>query len=408
MKRVSFTQEPLDEYKREPIDTTPITQPLLHEMHEIEKEGPTAIATNDACLDTSSSLLIERSPKTELEILRPVNRASPILPDDIIIPPPPLFDTNVSESPPVSEDEKDLSLPPITVIPDRIVLPTPDVAETSMQSNSTNSPEAEVPPPVNYSAFPAAISHPVDVPSRLSVQSHVPSYQVFRTPEPTSFSSDDYYNELSVSPGGDPEPPELLHVHYGTLPSVSHIPQCSCKLHPDITLSENIPTHIPTHYSLRDLRVRNLPSSIVHSSTYPPINPYPSLTTVAGAYNPYTSTPPVCASSHSCNTCSKPPVSPSLPSPLFQDINANVTRTTPTNIDERPKSVQSERRVRFGEVTTAPEPDLLFKNLEVEREANSLPTSSPKPAWSSKIKAFAIGEVIYSVRHSHPHTLGLF
>ncbi|XP_026318579.1 protein lap4 isoform X4 [Hyposmocoma kahamanoa] len=399
MKRVSFTQDPHDEYERESIDMKPITQPLLHEVHEIEEEVPTAYATNDACVKTSSSLLIERSPKTELEVSRPVARASPIHPDDIIIPPPPLFDSNVSESPPVSEDEKDMSLPPITVIPERIVLPTPDVAETSMQSNSTNSPEAEVPPPVNYSAFPTAISHPVGVPSRLAVQSHVPQYQVFRTPEPTSFSSDDYYNELSVSPGGDPEPPELLHVHYGTLPSVSHIPQCSCKLHPDITLSDDIPIHIPTHYSLRDLRVRNLPSSIVHSSTYPPINPYPSLTTVAGTYNPYTCSPSVCASSHSCNTCCKPsPVSPSLPSPLVQDINANVTRTTPTNNDDRPKSVQSERRVRFEEVTTAPEPDLLFKNLELEREANSLPTSSPKPAWSSKMKAFAIGEA------SPPHS----
>lgn len=407
-KRVSFIQEPHDEYEGDPpIDTNPITQSLLHDVHEIEKEGPTAIATNDACQKINSSLLIERSPKTELEVSRPVARATPIHPDDIIIPPPPLFDTNVSESLSASEDEKDISLPPITVILERIVLPTPDVAETSMQSsNSTNSPEAEAPPPVNYSAFPTAVSHPISVPFRSTLQSDVPLYQVFRTSEPLSFNSDDYYNELSVSPGDDLEPPELLHVHYGILPSVSHIPHSPCNLHPDQTFSDDIPTHIPTHYSLRDLRVRNIPPSMVHSSTYPPINPYPSLTTVAGTYNPYTCTVPVNASSQSCN-CYKPQVSPSLPSPLVQDINANVTRTTPTNIDERPKSVQSERRVRFGEVTTAPEPDLLFKSSEFEREASALPTSSPKPAWSSKIKSFAIGEVI-SVRHSYPHTLGLF
>lgn len=394
MKRVSFTQEPQDEFDRYPLsnDTKLNEQPVTHEVHE-EVKG--RIDTNDACAGLSSSLLINR-PKTELEVSRPVPKASPILADDVIIPPPPLFDTNVSDSPFVSVDK--ISVPPITIIPKRIVLPQSDVAETTMQSsNSTNSPETDVPPPVNYNAYPTTVSYPIDIPSRL-VKSEVPSYQLFRTSEPPSLESEEYYNELSVSPGGDLDPPELLHAHYATLPTVSHLPNSPCNLHPDQTFSKDTSSNIPTHYSLRDMRIKSISPSMVHSSTYPPINPYPSLTTVAGTFNPYTCTLPVCVSQTSYST-HKPQVSPSLASPLVQDINANVTRTVQTNISVAPKSVQSERRVRFGEVRTVPESDTLSISSERAREASSSPTPDPIPAWSSKIKAFAIGEVIINVRH---------
>lgn len=370
--------------------------PVPHELHEPEVEGPKTIDTNAACAGISSTLLIHRPPKTELEVSRPVPQASLILPGDIIIPPPPLFDTNVSDSPFVSEADKSLSVPPITVIPQRIVLPESVVAETTMQSSSTTSPESEVPPPVDYRAYPNIVSHPIEIP-KSTVYSEVPSYHIFRTPEPPSVSSEEYYRELSVSPGGDLEAPELLHVHYKTLPTVSHLPNSPCSLHPDQTFFEDIPSHIPTHYSLRDLRVKSLSPSMVHSSTYPHINPYPSLTTVAGTFNPYTCTLPVCAS-HQSNSSHKPQVSPSLVSPLVQDINANVTQTARMNTRDAPQSVQSERRVHFGEVTTAPESDMLPNRLETEWEESS-PPPTPKPAWSSKIKAFAIGEVIISVRH---------
>ncbi|XP_049871251.1 protein lap4 isoform X4 [Pectinophora gossypiella] len=396
MKRVSFTQEP--EYDRPPTNDTMTTRrPLPHDLHEPTLERVATSDTNDACEGIGSSVLIDR---TKTELPRRIPKVTPVISEDMIIPPPPLFDTNVSDTP-FSDDDKDSSLPPIIVIPQRIVLPTPVEAETTMQSStSTNSPETEVPPPVNYDAFPMTDTRPVDIPSRFAIQSEVPSYQLFRTSEPPSLDSEEYYNELSVSPGGLPDPPELLHAHYKTLPTVSHLPNSPCHLHPDQTQFEYIPSHIPSHYSLRDLRVKSISPSMVHSSTYPPINPYPSLTTVAGTYNPYTCTVPVCASNQSSSY--KPQVSPSQVNPVLQDINANVAQTIPHIISDTSKSVQSERRVRFGDVTTAPESDTLSTRSEVEREASSHPAYTPIPAWSSKIKAFAIGEV--KINASPPHS----
>ncbi|XP_063634586.1 uncharacterized protein LOC134805205 [Cydia splendana] len=359
---------------------------------------PGTVDTNDACMGTHRSFL---KPK-EREVSSPLPNVSPVLPGDVIIPPPPLFDTNVSDSIILSENEFESSLPPITVVPDSIVLPETHVAETTMQStDSTNSPESEIPPPVNYNAHPVLASQPILInpPSRVDIISEVPSQQVFRTPKFSSVSSDEYYKELHVSPGKEPDPPELLHVQYKTLPTVSHIPNSPCNLHPDETYSDDVPTHIPTHYSLRDMRARSLSPKMVHSSTYPPINPYPSLTTVAGTYNPYTCTHQMCFSNPNRLSSHEPQVSPSFVSNLGNDINANVTQPVPIILNEVPKSVQSERRVRFGEVTTAPEPDTLSNSSENLRAGSSSPGPDPKPAWSSKIKAFAIGEVITTVRH---------
>ncbi|KAJ2947504.1 hypothetical protein O0L34_g17292 [Tuta absoluta] len=412
IKRVSFTQ---DDEPLAPNDTRTIHR-YLHDMHDTLPER--AANTNDACSGIGRSLLIDK-PKTVLEVSRPVLRPAPLVPDDVIIPPPPLFDTNVSESTTDTEEEKESSLPPIIVFPQRIVLPSINEAETSMQSSTTtNSPDAEIPPPVNYEAYPSSMSHAVDIPpgyvlndpkrfalhtegphsfalhseapSRSPLLSEVPSYQMFRTPEPPSLDSEVYYNELSVSPGENLEPPELLQAHYSILPTISHVPNSPCPLHPDQTHFD-----IPTHQSLRDLRVKNLPPSMVHSSTYPPINPYPSLTTVAGTYNPYTCTHPVCATNQSSSH--KPQVSSSQASPLVQDINANVAQRVPI-ISEAPKSYQSERRVRFGDVTTAPESDTLTQSSEYESGASSPTTPTLKPSWSSQIKAFAIGEA------SPPHS----
>ncbi|XP_053605451.1 protein lap4 isoform X3 [Plodia interpunctella] len=387
-KRVSFTREP--EYEPELYETLSTNETKLTPRpppHEVHEAGPRDIDTNDACAGVSSLLIRKRPPRAEVEVSRPVSKANPVLPEDYIIPPPPSFDSNVSDVPLESE----LCVPPITVVPERIVLPEPDVAETSMQfSNTTNSPESEIPPPINFNAYPAAAPHPaiINDPSRSAIISEVPIYHALRTDDFPSIESEDYSELLSVSPVGEPVP-ELLQVHYTTLPEVSHIPNSPCSMHPDQTFQSDISKNSPIHQSLRDLRVKNLFPGMVHSTTYPPVNPYPSLTTVAGTFNPYTNTIPITNQSSQYN---KPQVSPSLPpSTLEKDINANVTQT----IADTPKNVQSERRVHFGDVTTAPESDILSNSSE---EESSSPVSTPQPAWSSKLKAFALGEA------SPPHS----
>ncbi|KAH9639418.1 hypothetical protein HF086_002107 [Spodoptera exigua] len=392
-KRVSFTQEPMDEpeYFLSTNDTNTNFRPSLHDVHDDEQSGPMTIDTNDAC-EGFSSLLIRNRTSTELEVSRPVPKASRVLHADLIIPPPPLFDTYVSDSELVDDEDTEAILPPITVIPERIVLPEPAVAETSMQSsNSTNSPETEVPPPVNYTAFPHLVSDQavIDTPVRSVIVSTVPANQVFRTSD-FPVAEPEFYKELSVSPIGEPDPPALLHAQYKTLPTVSHVPNSPCNLHPDQTYVDQRPMYVPVHRSLRDLRTENISPGMVHSNTYPPINPYPSLTTVAGTYNPYTCTIPVCSSNQIGNTSHKS--QPALVSTLGQDINANITSPVPTNYDDAPKSVQSERRVRFGEVTTVPETDRMSNSSDPLREGSPTPASALKPAWSSKIKSFAIGE----------------
>ncbi|XP_047025759.1 protein lap4 isoform X7 [Helicoverpa zea] len=404
-KRVSFTQDSMDEPERYPYstnDTNTIYQPSLHDVHDDEQTGPMITDTNDAC-EGFSSLLIRNQTSTELEVSRPVPKASRVLHADLIIPPPPLFDTYVSDSELIDNEDYEGSLPPITVIPERIVLPEPAVAETSMQSsNSTNSPETEVPPPlVNYDAYPHLVPGPVisETPFRSVIVSEVPSSQVFRTPD-IPIVNDEYYNEISVSPIGEPDPPALLHAQYKTLPTVSHVPNSPCSLHPDQTYIDQRTMYVPVHHSLRDLRTDDSAPGMVHSNTYPPINPYPSLTTVAGTYNPYTCTVPVCSSNQIGHINYKSQTA--VVSNLGQDINANITSSVPINNNDAPKSVQSERRVRFGEVTTVSETDRMSNSSDPLREGSPSPASALKPAWSSKIKAFAIGEV--NINASPPHS----
>lgn len=408
-KRVSFTQEPMDEPEHYPMSTndTNIFRYSLHDEHDDERTGPTIIDTNDAC-EGFSSLLIRNQTTTDFGVSRPVPKASRVLHADLIIPPPPLFDTYVSDSELIEDEDIEASLPPIVVIPERILLPAPAVAETSMQSsNSTNSPETEIPPHVNYNALPHLVSGPVasEAPIRSVIVSAVPSNHVFRTPA----SNDEFYKELSVSPSGEPDAPALLHAQYKTLPSVSHVPNSPCSLHPDQTYIDERTMYVPVHRSLRDLRTDDSTPGMTHSNTYPPINPYPSLTTVAGTYNPYTCTVPVCSSNQTGFLNNKS--HSALVSTLGQDINANITSALPTNNDDAPKSVQSERRVRFGEVTTVAETDRMSNSSDPLREGSPTPASALKPAWSSKIKAFAIGEVNINVRNlilAHTHTLSFF
>nr|XP_034828453.1 protein lap4-like isoform X7 [Maniola hyperantus] len=381
-KRVSFTSEPYDVY--EPTWATndlPTPRIISHGMHdEIAEESPN---TNDACQGHSSLLIRNRPKNIELSEAK----SSLVRPDEFIIPPPPLFAAKVSQSHLIHEKARELDDPVITVVPERVVLPLPNVAETTMQSsNSTNSPETEYPPSVNYQAYPnveSTLKLDSD-PFRTVIFSEVPSSQVFRDELP--FNDNDEYNELSASPIGEPNPPALLHAHYKTLPTVSHIPNSPCYLHPDRSNFEDI------HVSLRDLRSSSLASNMVHSTTYPPSNPYPSLTTVAGTFNPYTCTLPVRVSNDMSYATCIPPVSPSLISSVGKDINANVTQSIPIKAGDAPKNVQSERRVRFGEVMTAPEFDSFSNDSASMGEESTSPAPALKPAWSSNIKSFAIGE----------------
>ncbi|CAK1544075.1 unnamed protein product [Leptosia nina] len=381
IKRVSFTTDSKDVDEKLSTNERTNPQPLTHELHE---RASAESDTNDAC--ARNSPLIQQT-KVELDS----NPSDIVRPEDFIIPPPALFATKVSQSQLV-HDINDV-VPLIAVVPERIVLPQPIVPETTVQSStSTNSPESEDPPPVNYTAYPHfdPSAKIIEEPSNSLIFSEVPSQQVFRNELP-SFESDEYYTELSVSPTVDPGPPELLHAQYKTLPTVSHVPNSPCYLHPNRSYFGEL-ANPSENQSLRDLRVKNLPS-MVHSTTYPPYNPYPSLTTVAGTYNPYTTTvPPSQASSQ------KQPSSPKLVSSVGKDINANLTQSVPIDLVNRPKSAQSERRVHFGEVTSALESDILPKNLEAMREGSTSPASNLKPAWSSKIKSFAIGEA------SPPHS----
>lgn len=379
-KRVSFNEEP----PRESPDDTDVDD-----------------YTNDACEGLGSLLIRTQTPvpSPEIEMSRPVVKSTRVLPADLIIPPPALFDTGV-EVPYLGEGEYETvppaPPPPITVIPERLVLPTPAEADTSMQSSSTTtSPDTELPPPVNYEAYPQPVTPPVFIfpPPSTALVSEVPPRQLFRTG--LSLIEDEFLQELSVSPGGAPDPPELLHAQYRVLPTVSHVPDSACNLHPDQTYL----AYRPLHNSLRDLRTHNISPGMVHSKTYPPINPYPLLTTVAGTYNPYTC--PVASDQARYRRTQS--ASPTLVSAVQRDIIPNVAQTIDLSDSERPKSAQSERRVHFGEVTTAPEHDTLSNSSEYGGESDSTPT----PAWSSKLKAFAIGEVKINVRQhlaSHTHS----
>ncbi|XP_048477702.1 protein lap4 isoform X6 [Plutella xylostella] len=322
-KRVSFTQDD----QRKPT-------PPPHEETKLKDTKD----TNQACGKPGSPLI------------RPTNAppAPPAVPD-VIIPPPPLFDTNVSEA---------AVLPPITVVPQRLVLPAPAEPEPSVQSTgSTTSPETELPPPVNYSAHPIVASLSVPLDASHPVISEVPPTQLFRHSGPDSLCSEEY-RELCASPRLPADPPELLHAHYGTLPTVSHVPRSPCYLHPDQTFSEP-EYYVPSPRFFSESH-ENLPKSVtanmVHSATYPSINPYPCLTTVAGTYNPYTCEHHVCAAR----------------APL-------VTSSSPD-----PHGAKTERRVRFGEA--------------VATDLSNIPEELARPAWSSQIKAFAIGEA------SPPHS----
>lgn len=367
LKRVSFTPN-------EPADPVVRVHPVVHEDEEVHVARPAVLvdATNSppATGHTTSLLIRETMMRDTLTVTSPVQRES----EDVIIPPPPSFDTRVSPpsvrpaSPPRHVDH---SHPlPITVVPQHIVLPEPDVPVPSVQStNTTNSPDYEYPPLVNYNTMPfvPSVPVPIDKPYRNSVTTQTPPSQVFRLSGVSSSGSSDYYSELAASPGREPDPPELLHVQYKTLPTVAHLPNSPCHLHPDLTYTGH-PQSPGSSRVFPYSEHHNTPNTV-------PTDPYPTLSTVAGTYNPYTDPRHY---SHKATS----PLFPS--SPMMKDINQNVARASTPGTPGTPKSVHSERRVHFGDVSTA--------------------GGAAVPRRSCDIKTFAIGEVITRRRHTHiPH-----
>lgn len=302
----------------------------MHDIHRITNKPDSA----------SRHLLTSKNESTKKD---------PIVPHDIILPPPPLFD-NVS-------DERSL---PITVVPKQIVLPTPNVAETTMQSSTSTSPECENPPPVNYDSHPILAYVRFDeTPPRIIAPELAPYPP--KGFECDSISSDEYYRELAVSPVIE-DRLELHQVHYGVLPKVSQVSVSPCPNNSHDTfdfVTDEIPYYVPS-YS------RNNSPGLTPS----PVSPYPVLTTVAGTYNPYTSL-------HTKVTST----------PIEAVVKSTVINYPKSNDDEgdAPKSL-TPRRVHFGDVTTAPDDSV--GNSEIDQD-----DELPKPAWTDEIKAFAIGEV---------------
>ncbi|XP_048007106.1 protein lap4 isoform X11 [Leguminivora glycinivorella] len=96
MKRVSFTEQPHDDHERHAIynsDAKSLTRPIVHEAEHVSGPSmPGTVDTNDACTGTHRSFLKSK----EREVSSPLPYVSPVPPGDVIIPPPPLFDTNAS------------------------------------------------------------------------------------------------------------------------------------------------------------------------------------------------------------------------------------------------------------------------------------------------------------------------
>lgn len=163
--------------------------------------------------------------------------------------------------------------------------------------------------------------------------------------------------------------PELIQVHLATLPTVSHIPNVPCSLHPDETQSPDSiqPRYTPLHSAMNTVpdayynydsthkMITNMPQSATFPVTYAPIS------TVSGAYNPYmvrdTSAP---------LSISTLPKSPSRPLSTVEVISSE--SVTPdrdyytlqssrksSSSDKSPRPSQgSEKRVHFGSVAPSP------------------------------------------------------
>ncbi|GBP26027.1 Protein lap4 [Eumeta japonica] len=419
-KRVSFINDTTRDFEQPStndrlagVEPAPVPSPPL--SHDGLHERPAALTlprdkhTNRTSPGEATIVLIRGERDTTPTFAEPAYKQNNVISDDVIIPPPPFFDADVSfhrdnyvNIRPLSplnvstSDTKDMyedpGILPITVVPEHKVLPEPIIAETTMQSSDfTNSPETEAPPPINYNTLPASSPESLLSKSpRSPILAYVPSQQFFRSTHLSSGSSE-YYPELDHSPGREPDPPELLQVHYSNLPTVSHIPNVPCNLHPDETFSSN---YFPSYYSYSDIQNidRDEYPTMIHSATYPAFDPYPSLTTVAGTYNPYSyGHSPSAQSKHSTK-------SPTTVTAVLKDINENVTETVPRkSVDLPPKAINLDKRVHFGEVITVPEPMVPDYELGVAEEEPAL-KSEPRPKWSSTIKAFAIGEV------SPPHS----
>lgn len=418
VKKVSFDslpirESPLEELPPPPPMCAPPLEPLPAPTHEVALTPNTdpISTTNTACPDNNISVAKLKPPPVGVLDAKSsfINENSDIIiaDSDIILPPPPLFDTrdrmysieDISKALPPSPPPKPRKpLKPMKVCP-----PLPPV-----DFDSNSSIDSDVPPPVNLATLPPRTSlHSDLVPSILSFTDNSQAQQlmdeVFITrpaplppPPQQSSDSDEPSNPFKVmseitSPSFPPavivdtvriisapeavpvrpttpvfshsfdtlgrervRSPELIQVHLATLPTVSHIPNVPCSLHPDETQTLD---YTQPRYTAPDAYY-NMPQSATFPITGKSYSP---ISTVSGAYNPYmvrdTSAP------LSISTLPKSPARPLSSVEVVSSESVTPDRDYYTlqssrkssSSEKSPRSSQGiERRVHFGSVAPSP------------------------------------------------------
>lgn len=197
-------------FEETPINTMHIIQPTVQPDSILKSIiAPSTNSTNTACSSNANDSCVDLKNAESDEC--------PI--DDYIIPPPPTFDSE-----PI--DIQTVPLPPIPPI---------DYEE-------------EI-PPVNLDTFPKNLA-PSDTDS-----DYVPKY-----------SKDGCDNAIRRAAEG----PELIQVHFSSLPTVSHVPNVPCSLHPDLPLRGDDSPHMSQSASFPSSAVSGEYNPFAASKTLPP------------------------------------------------------------------------------------------------------------------------------------------
>ncbi|XP_077288183.1 scribble planar cell polarity protein isoform X1 [Arctopsyche grandis] len=337
-----------------------------HSTNSIVKHtNSTVLAANSSFIDDQSDIHIPNS--------------------DIIIPPPPSFTSDKSNQ--SSVDIQSIPLPPVPPPFQNYTEPLPPI-------NMSTLPPASV-LRQSRSIFDSVVDEKISM-KRRSIDS-------------SSFSSGDevdapkYPAAFTFSaPKSNPVPdrvilteensePELIQVHLSNLPSVSHIPNVPCSIHPDLTS----PAITPNNQSPRSPMYTNLPSSATFPIT---TQTYMPLSTVSGSYNPYIVRD---------NSLPRLPSNrPSSNPPNFNSVTIDTTNSRPksstsfiqtphspiyvsSNLNKEPPNV--EKRVHFDSISTtkmADSPSAETNNSIINQpmlDKNSV-TSNKKPGNTSSMR----------------------
>lgn len=264
VKRVSFNDETFSNWKDDELNENNIQlNSNTHEPNSNYQRISTNATNNFTCTTPKAKTNSIYSNSTVLKADSSfISDQSDIhIPNsDIIIPPPPPFMTDKNSLidiqsvplpplPPPVDDSPNDSLPPVNLstLPPKTLLQSRteffEIIDNTNLDFNKNTSVVESKPKSPSPMIPHAFSIPKCIPSADKV----------------------------VLPVENNEP-ELIQVHLSNLPSVSHLPNVPCSLHPDLTSPILTQVHAPMHSSM----------------TYPPINqPYMPLSTVSGSYNPF-------------------------------------------------------------------------------------------------------------------------